>query len=310
MFVALAGGVGGARLAYGLDRALAPGDLVVAVNTGDDFEHLGLFITPDIDTVCYTLAELDDQERGWGLVGESWNFMTSLKKLGGEGWFQLGDGDLAKHVLRTQMRKDGKSLTAITAHLAAAMGIGSTILPMSDDPVPTIIETVEGRLAFQHYFVREQCRPAVRGFDYAGAAEAKANPDLIAALADPALEGVIICPSNPWLSIGPILAIPAIREALAAVRTPRIVVSPIVGGKAIKGPAAKLMGELGLEVSAHSIARHYAGIVDAIVIDNSDAALAPAIEELGLRVLVTDTIMHQRPDRTRLAETLLKWAVS
>ena len=171
MWVALAGGVGGARLAYGLSRALSPDALIIAVNTGDDFEHLGLAITPDIDTVCYTLAELDDQERGWGLVGESWNFMAALKKLGHESWFQLGDGDLAKHVLRTQMLKEGHSLSAITRHLATAMGIGCTILPMSDDRVPTIVETVEGRLAFQHYFVREQCRPVVLGFDYAGAAE-------------------------------------------------------------------------------------------------------------------------------------------
>lgn len=306
MFVAMAGGVGGARLAYGLSRVLPADQLLVAVNTGDDFEYMGLAISPDVDTVCYTLAELEDLERGWGRADETWRFMDTLAALGQPGWFRLGDGDLALHVLRTQMKATGVPLSAVTRQVRTAMGVRCNVVPMTDDSVETIVETTDGALAFQDYFVRRQCQPVVRGFEYRGAAKAAANAELLDALRSPTLEGVILCPSNPWLSIAPMLAMAELRTALQACPMPRIVVSPIVGGRAIKGPAGKLMAELGLEVSALEIARHYSGIVDTIAIDRSDAAMQAQIEALGMRALVMDTVMKSRADRVRLASELLQ----
>jgi len=307
MFVALAGGVGGARLAYGLSRSLPADKLLVAVNTGDDFRHLGLAISPDLDTVCYTLAEYDDLERGWGRAGETWYFMKTMKALGAPDWFALGDADLALNILRTDMLAGGATLSNVTATIAERLGLAVDIAPITDDPVETIILTAEGPLAFQDYFVRQQCQPVATGFDYLGATEAKASEAVRTALARPDLSGLVLCPSNPWLSIGPMLAIPEVGAALRNRSVPSILVSPIVGGRAIKGPAAKLMAELGLEVSALAVAQHYAGLVDAIVVDQKDAALAPQIEDLGLRVLVTDAIMRDRPDRIRLAGELIAW---
>ena len=300
MILALAGGVGGAKLADGLARVLAPDELAIAVNTGDDFDHLGLRICPDLDTVMYTLAGLANPVTGWGLAGESWHFMEALDTLGGAAWFRLGDRDLATHVERTRRLTAGESLSAVTRLLCERLGVRHPVIAMSDAPVPTRVRTKEGWLDFQHYFVREQCKPAIREIRYEGAEEARPSAALAAALRDPALEGVVICPSNPYLSIAPIFALPGVRAAVAA--APSVVaVSPIVGGEAIKGPAAKIMRELGLEASALGIARWYAGIARTLVIDRVDAALAPQIEALGMRAAVTDTVMRDGSDRARLA---------
>lgn len=305
MYLALAGGVGGAKLAYGLSKVLEPDELTIAVNTGDDFTHLGLAISPDLDTVCYTLAELDDQERGWGRAGETWRFMETLKSLGHPGWFQLGDCDLALHAMRTQLLAQGARLSDVTRRVCEAWGVRHRVVPMSDDRVETIVHTQDGPLAFQEYFVRKQCQPVVERFEYRGAEQAAAQPELLDLLNDPALKGVIVCPSNPWLSVGPMLAIHDLREALLRVAVPVVAVSPIIAGHAVKGPAAKLMAELGLEVSALSIARHYADFIDVLVIDTSDELLKGAIEALGVRPVVADTLMQGRSDRVRLAQDVL-----
>ena len=300
MILALAGGVGGAKLADGLANALGPGELAIAVNTGDDFEHLGLQVSPDLDTVMYTLAGLANPATGWGQSGETWSFMDALEKLGGPAWFRLGDRDLATHVERTRRLAAGESLSAVTRLLCERLGLRSALLPMSDAPVRTRVRTDEGWLDFQHYFVREQCRPAVRELRYDGAESARPSPGLAVALASPDLEGIVICPSNPYLSVSPILALPGVREAVRASRNV-VAVSPIVGGEAIKGPAAKIMQELGAEVSALGIARGYAGLVTTLVIDRADEALVPAIEALGMRAAVSEMVMRDAADRLRLA---------
>lgn len=305
--VALSGGIGGAKLALGLYRTLGPGRLTVAINTGDDFEHLGLHIAPDIDTVAYTLAGISDPVRGWGLAGESWEFMEQLRALGGEDWFQLGDRDLATHVLRTRMLRDGASLSQVTAHLAARLGIGASLIPMSDDPVRTLVETDEGVLAFQRYFVERRCAPRVTAIRFEGAASARPQPELVARLKDPRLAAIVICPSNPYLSVDPVLAVPGLRAALAAAHAPVIAVSPIIGGKAVKGPTAKIMAELGLPVSVGAVAEHYRGLIDGFVIDDLDAADGP---HLGLPVAVTRTLMETLADRDRLARSVLDFAAA
>lgn len=306
MIVALAGGVGGARLANGLAAILPPGNLLVAVNTGDDFEHMGLTICPDIDTVTYTLAGLNDAQRGWGIKDETWSFMDTVRKLGGPDWFALGDRDLAKHVLRTDRLRRGDSLTAITQDLARACGIAHAIVPMSDDPVRSIVETDEGDLPFQDYFVRRACEPVFRGIRYAGAETARPAPVLLAALADPALEAIVICPSNPVLSLGPILALPALADALRAARTPCVAVSPFIGGEAVKGPAAKIMRELGIAPGAAALAEPYAGIVDGILCDAADPAAGTEID--GIAVEPTDTLMQGETGQQRLAREVLAFA--
>lgn len=306
--VALCGGVGGAKMAFGLARILPPEALTIVVNTGDDFEHLGLSISPDIDTVTYTLADLSDRERGWGLAGESWAFMAALRRIGGEDWFWLGDQDLATHIERTRRRAAGETLSEVTVGLARRLGVGHPIAPMSDQPVRTIVETDEGPLAFQHYFVREQCRPRVRAIRFDGADAARPAPAAAAALARPDLAAILICPSNPYLSIDPILAVPGLREAIRAARAPCVAVSPIVGGKAIKGPSAKMMGEMGLTPSVRAVAAHYAGLIDALVIDQVDAGEAPAVEALGLACAVAQTVMRRDEDRIDLARAALGFA--
>lgn len=305
--LALCGGVGGAKLALGLYRVLAPGRLTVAINTGDDFEHLGLHVSPDIDTVTYTLAGLNDTERGWGLADESWNFMAALGRLGGEKWFNLGDRDLATHVLRTIQLKEGRSLSEITAGFAARLGIEAHLLPMSDDPVRTKVSTPEGELDFQRYFVERQCAPEVRAITFEGVADARPHPALMQALADSSLAAIVICPSNPYLSVDPLLALPGLREALASAPPPVIAVSPIVGGAAVKGPTAKIMCELNLPVTTASVAEHYRGLVDGLVIDESDAAEAATLD---LPVLATGTVMHTVEDKERLARAVLDFAHS
>src|SRR5437899_2641177 len=262
LVVALSGGIGGAKLVLGLSRIMPPADLLVIVNTGDDFEHLGLAISPDLDTIMYTLAGLDDPQRGWGRRNETWTFMSALAGLGGETWFRLGDGDLATHVERTRRRAAGEALSAITADFCRRLGVAARLVPMSDDKVRTRLRTEEGWLDFQDYFVRRRCAPPVREIAYDGAASARAHPDLLAALRDPRLRTVVICPSNPLLSIEPILAVAELREAIARAAAPVVAVSPIIGGRAVKGPTAKMMSELGLEVSAVAVARSSQDLLD------------------------------------------------
>ncbi|MEO5882716.1 MAG: 2-phospho-L-lactate transferase [Caldimonas sp.] len=306
--VALCGGVGGAKLALGLEKVVLPASkLTLAVNTGDDFEHLGLAISPDLDTVLYTLAGLADAERGWGRADESWNFMAALEGWGGETWFALGDRDLALHVERTRRLHAGETLSAVMGDLARRAGIRADVLPMSNDPVRTIVHTESGALRFQNYFVKERCSPVVTGITFEGASAAAANPALIRALADPELAVIVICPSNPFLSIDPILAVPDVRGALERAAAPIVVVSPLVGGRAVKGPTGKIMGELGLGASSRSIAAHYFGLVDGIVIDSSDAAEAAALD---IPVHVTRTVMNDLDDKRALARAVLGFAAT
>lgn len=305
MYIALAGGVGGAKLAHGLSLVLHPEDLTIVVNTGDDFDHLGMRICPDLDTVMYTLAGIANPETGWGVRDETWNFMAALERQNGETWFRLGDRDLQTHVSRSCGLSDGQSLSEVTAALAAGHGIRHPILPASDDEIMTMVRTPEGKLPFQDYFVRLQCAPRVRSFDFVGAAHAVPAPGVAEAFAAAAHRGTVFCPSNPYVSMGPILAVPAIRQAIETRTRPCVAVSPIVGGVALKGPAAKMMEELGHAPSPVAIAEQYRGLIDGIVIDTADATCADAIEKTGIRVLATDAIMRSDADRERLAgETL------
>jgi LPPG:FO 2-phospho-L-lactate transferase len=307
--IALCGGVGGAKLAFGLTRILPPEDLTLVVNTGDDLVHMGLHVSPDIDTVAYTLADLADRERGWGLAGETWTFMDQVKRLGGEGWFNLGDRDLAMHVERTRRLGERETLSEITATLTSALGIRHAVVPMSDDPVRTIVQTAQGELAFQRYFVGEQCRPVATGVRFDGASAARPSPALRTALARRDVAAVIVCPSNPYLSIDPILAVPGVRAGLKALDAPIVAVSPIVGGKALKGPAAKLMLELGVKPSVTAIVCHYHGLLSGLVVDGEDAEEAEALRTLGLPTLATGAVMSTDDDRIRLARETLAFAL-
>ena len=307
-YLALAGGVGGAKLAEGLAQILPADHLVVAVNTADDFEHLGLHISPDLDTVMYTLAGRNNTETGWGLAGETWAFMEALGDLGGETWFNLGDRDLATHLMRTRALRSGHALSDVTASLSRALGIDHAIVPMSDHAVRTIVRTADGALPFQDYFVRLACAPAVTGFAFGGIADAAPSPGLADALAEPGLGAVLIGPSNPYVSIAPILSIPAVAAFLDRRTVPVVAVSPIVGGAAVKGPAAKMMGELGVEVSVRGIARHYGNRLDGMVIDRADAALAAELREGGLAVAIAQTVMTSGQDRRALARAVLDFA--
>lgn len=301
--VALCGGVGGAKLALGLNRLLGK-NLTVIVNTGDDFEHLGLHVSPDIDTVIYTLAGLSDPERGWGRADESWNFMQALRELGGDAWFKLGDRDLAMHVERTRAMRSGMSLTDFTASIARRLGISAAILPMSDERVETVVVTEDGMLSFQRYFVGLQCKPVVKRLEFRNADNAAAASAILPVLRNPKLAAVIVCPSNPYLSIDPILAVGEIRRALEETKAPVIAVSPLIGGKAVKGPTAKIMTELGLRAGSATIARHYP-FLQGLIIDEADREEANAID---LPVLVTPTLMQSLDDRDRLAAECLQFA--
>lgn len=303
--LALCGGIGGAKLALGLYRVLGGGRLTVVVNTGDDFGHLGLAVSPDLDTVLYTLGGLADPERGWGRAEETWQFMEALRQLGGEAWFQLGDRDLAMHIERTRWLRNGKSLSAFAAHATQRLGIDARILPMTDAAVRTIVETDEGILPFQHYFVQRRCEPVVRAIRFAGATEASPPADLIDLLAGPSLQAIVICPSNPYLSIDPILAVPGIATALATTQAPVIAVSPIIGGQAVKGPTAKIMAELGITVTNGSIADHYRTLIDGLVVDESDRADCTHLE---VPALMVRTMMRDLTDRKRLANDVLAFA--
>lgn len=303
--LALSGGIGGAKLALGLTHVLAPEDLAIVVNTGDDFEHLGLSISPDIDTLVYTLAGLDNPEVGWGRRDETWTFMKALADLGGPDWFRLGDGDLAMHVERTRRLKAGETLSSVTADLARRLGVGPRVLPASDDPVRTRLTTSEGVLDFQDYFVRLRCAPEVRQIEFVGAGAGRPPPEILDRLADDALRAVVLCPSNPFVSIEPILAVPGLREALRATRAPVVAVSPIVGGQAIKGPAAKMMRELGISLTASSVAARYDDFLDGFVLDECDAGLAG---EIPTRTLVTRTLMRDLETKKALATDVLAFA--
>lgn len=308
MIVALAGGVGGARLAVGLTALLPPRRLAFVVNTGDDFEHLGLTVCPDLDTMLYTLAGVNDPAAGWGRADETWRFMETLGALGGDTWFRVGDRDLALHVLRTAALARGMPLSEVMRRLAARFRIRHAIHPMSETPVRTRVKTARGELAFQEYFVRRRCRPRVTGFRYAGSRGARVPERLAQLLRSRTVKAVVICPSNPYVSIAPILSVPALRDWLAQRRFPVVAVSPIVGGAAVKGPAAKMMRELGRRPSALEIARHYGDRVDGWVIDRRDGALRGAIEHEGRQVLVTDTLMTGRAASARLAGEVLTLA--
>jgi LPPG:FO 2-phospho-L-lactate transferase len=300
--LALSGGVGGAKLALGLAHVAAPGRLMVVGNTGDDFEHLGLSVSPDLDTLLYTLAGLDNPDTGWGRRKESWSFMAALEALGGETWFRLGDGDLATHVERTRRRAAGESLSAITDAFRRRLGIAARIVPMSDDPVRTRVRIGEEWVDFQPYFVRLRAEPAITALEFAGAAMARPQPDFMAALHDPALRAVVICPSNPFISIEPILALPGVRQALKACAAPVVAVTPIIAGSAVKGPAAKMMRELGLEPSAAAVARRYGDLIDLFVVDRRDAAEGAG---LGMKIVAAETLMVTLADRKALARTVL-----
>jgi LPPG:FO 2-phospho-L-lactate transferase len=297
----LAGGVGGARLASGFYQVLPPDDLSVVVNTGDDFEHLGLHIAPDLDTVTYTLVGVANRETGWGVAGDTFEALAALERLGGPSWFRLGDRDLATHVQRTALLREGLRLTEVTQRICKALGVKAGILPMTDDPVATKVVTAEGVLDFQDYFVRRRCEPPVREVRLDGIEAAAPGREAIAALRRS--EAIVIAPSNPFVSVEPILALRGVSELLASKAV--VAVSPIVGGRAIKGPAAKMLGELGLDVSPLGVARRYAGVVDGFVIDHEDESLAGAIGALGIEVIVTQTIMRTDEDRASLARDCL-----
>ncbi len=307
--LALSGGVGGAKLALGLADTLDAGRLAVVANTADDFRHHGLYISPDIDTLLYTLSGRANVTQGWGLEGESWNVMTALEALGGASWFRLGDRDLATHLFRSGQLASGASLSSVTAELARRLGVTVSVLPMSDQPVATLVLTDEGEMPFQDYFVRRACEPRARGFRFRGQAEAAPAPALASLLQRRQVDAVVICPSNPFVSVDPVLGLPGLWQMLAALEVPVVAVSPIIGGRAVKGPAAKMMRELGHPVSALGVMQHYCsrypGLLSHAVLDHADAALAPAVSELGLGVSVVPTLMHSREDKSRLAGHVL-----
>lgn len=306
-YLALCGGVGGAKLALGLSRVLPPEALTIVVNTGDDFEHLGLLICPDIDTVTYTLGDVVHPGQGWGRADEHWAALAEIERLGGESWFRLGDKDLGLHLVRRSLLETGLTLSEVTARLSRSLGVQATVAPMSDAPVRTLVESDQGVLAFQHYFVRERCSPRVKGLQYSGAGFAAPSPALSQALADPALAGVFICPSNPYLSIDPILAVSGVRDALCRLDAPVVAVAPIVSGLAIKGPTAKIMAELGIAPTAVSVAEHYRDFLDGYVIDSGDAALADHFHT-GVSLHICPTVMTTLDDKMALAQACIDFA--
>jgi LPPG:FO 2-phospho-L-lactate transferase len=299
--VALAGGVGGAKLAHGLAQCLPPQDLTIIVNTGDDFEHLGLLICPDIDTVLYTLTSQANQAQGWGREDESWTFMRVLRSLGGEDWFQLGDGDLALHIFRTERMRQGRRLSGVIAEVSLAWQLGTAVLPMSDHPVRTLVHTDEGVLAFQRYFVEQRCRPKVGQISFAGSETARPGPGVLDAI--DAADVIAIAPSNPYLSIDPILSVPGMGDAIRRARAPVVAVSPLVAGKAVKGPTDKLMAELGFEIGNATIARHYAGLINGLLVHQDDPA------PTDVRTARADIMMRDDRDRMRVARDVLALAI-
>ena len=305
LVVALSGGIGGAKLALGLSRVVEPDNLLVVANVGDDFEHLGLHISPDSDTLMYTLAGLDNTKLGWGRRDETWSFMETLSALGGEDWFRLGDRDLAVHVERTRRLKAGETLSAITAYFCRRLGVAPRVVPATDDRLRTRLRTGEGWLDFQDYFVRLQCRPVVRELAFAGAEDARPHPDLLAALRDERLRAVVICPSNPFISVEPILAVSGMRQALCACAAPVVAVSPIISGRAVKGPTAKMMTELGMTPSAAAVAARYGDLIDGYVMDVADAEEAAHVAP---KATLAPTLMTNLKEREQLARVVLEAA--
>jgi LPPG:FO 2-phospho-L-lactate transferase len=303
---ALAGGVGGAKLAHGLASVLAPDELTLIVNTGDDFDYLGLRICPDLDTVCYTLAGLANIDTGWGQAAETWQVFSGIQRLGGPSWFRLGDRDLATHLERTRLLREGEPLSAIVRNFCEAWGVRQAVLPMTDDRVATILRTDEGDLEFQEYFVHRDCRPKVHGVTFSGAASAGPAPGVIESLRS--ADGIILCPSNPFVSIAPIMALPGVADAIDSSRT--VAVSPIVGGEALKGPAAKMFREMGIAPSATAISDFYGKSIAGLVLDEKDARQVPEINARGTRTLVTRTVMKDDRDRRTLAQAVLEFLKS
>lgn len=303
--VALSGGVGGAKLALGLSRKLPPGALGVIANVGDDFSHLGLHVSPDIDTLVYTLAGLADPQQGWGRAGETWSFMSALAELGGPSWFRLGDGDLAMHVLRTHKLGQGVPLSQVTAEVCAALRIATRLLPVTDDPLRTRVRTDQGWLDFQDWFVGHHASLTVREIKFDGADAARPLPAVLDALTNPDLRAVVICPSNPLISIEPILAVPGIREALAACKAPVVAVSPLIGGRAVKGPTAAMLTDLGGAATATAVAARYRDLIDGYVVDEVDHT---AVKQLDIPAIATRTLMITLADRERLATDVLAFA--
>ena len=301
--LAIAGGVGGAKLVVGLARVLPPERLKVVVNTGDDELFHGLHVSPDLDSVTYALAGLTNPDTGWGVAGESFRTLGALGRLGAETWFGLGDLDLATHIRRTDLLRQGSTLSEVTAAITRHLGIAHPVVPMSDEPVRTIALTDEGELAFQEYFVHRACEPRITGVRFDGVDDAKPSPAFAQALRG--ADAIVFCPSNPLVSIGPVLAVPGVYEAIASFTGPRIAISPIVGGQALKGPAAKMMAELGQEVSSAGVARGYVGVVDTMVIDEMDRDEATSVEACGMRAMVTNTIMRSDDDKERLAREIV-----
>ncbi len=309
--LALTGGIGGAKLALGFANILEPDEVAFVVNTGDDFEHLGFHISPDVDTLVYTLSGEANVDTGWGRRDESWHFMDAAQDLGMQTWFRLGDRDLALHVYRRERLAEGATLTEVTREICERLGVIQSVLPMSDDPVGTRVLTPDGALAFQHYFVRDRCKPAVTGFEFDGIADARISPDiagLVGASASHPLSAIVICPSNPFVSVDPILGVPGMRGLLASAGVPIIAVSPIVGGRAIKGPTAKMMRELDIPASASAVARHYRDLITGFVLDECDAGRESEIADLGLATAVTRTVMSSLEDRIALARDVLAFA--
>ena len=304
--VLLVGGVGGAKLALGLARVLPPDALTIIVNTADDFDHLGLHISPDVDTVMYTLADLVNKSTGWGLAEDTTQAMSMVDRYGGPTWFKLGDKDLGTHLMRTRWLREGFSLTDITRKLCAALSVQQTLLPMTNDPVRTMLDTDQGILSFQEYFVREGWQPVVRQIRYTGSEQAASNPDVALALDRATL--IVFGPSNPFLSLDPILSIAGVRGRIEQATVPRVAISPIIAGQAVKGPTAKLMTELDVDISPVGVAAHYQGLLDGILVDHVDQALCKNIEDsLGLRTTTEAIFMKNETDKIQLAEALLSW---
>ena len=295
--------MGGAKLAWGLAQLLPPTKLVTVVNTGDDESFHGLHVSPDVDTMMYTLAGLANPETGWGVAGDTFNSLSMLRHLGLDAWFNLGDRDLAVHIRRTQLLNQGYSLSQATASISRALGVNHDIVPMSDDPVKTVVTTDEGDLPMQQYFVQRRAEPVVISIEYVGAGSAKPSPGFTEAMDQGGM--LVLCPSNPFLSLAPILAMPGVRQALEVFPGRRVAVSPIVAGAAVRGPAAKIMTELGKDASVVGVAREYAGICDYFLIDHQDSSLAPEIAELGINPVVDSIIMHTDEDKVALAQRIL-----
>lgn len=308
--VVLTGGVGGAKFVLGLSQCLPGPELLAVVNTGDDFSHLGLEISPDLDTLVYTLAGLVNTDTGWGRRDDTWQCLAALAELGGETWFRLGDRDLGTHLVRTAALAAGESLSAVTRRLCRALGVQTRVCPATDAALRTRVHTDAGVLDFQDYFVRRQAAPRVQRLEFAGADAARPAAKVLDALADPGLEVILIAPSNPWLSIAPMLAIPGLATALRAAAAPVVGISPIVGGHALKGPTAKIMTELGLEASAPAVAQHYRGWLDGFILDAQDAAAGDAVRALGLAATHCNTVMNTLDDKRALAMHSLEFAAT